>query len=170
MAYVKWIIIPALVILGSTPTIAETANPVFLSCDTTRHYKGSDDGKVMPEKLYFRINLTNSNVTEFNSDLGKYEVLCGTRTSDWKLGEPQGVCTVGDTLVTVGSTKLLLATTSSRTLMIYRSSGRLTGSQKLLSGSVTDAIDLVSKPPMVSYDIRGTCQQGPDMSKSKKAF
>jgi hypothetical protein len=168
----EWNAIPTLVLLAVTPTsaLAEASNAVFLSCDTTRHYNDSDVGKVMPEKLYFRIDLTNSNVTEFNADLGKYEILCGTRTNDWKFFEPQGVCTVGDTLVTVGSTKLLLAATSSRTLMIYRSSGRITGSQKLLSGAVTDAIDLVSKPPMVSYDIRGTCQQGVDMSLKKKAF
>ena len=168
----EWNAIPALVLLAVIPTsaLAESSNAVFLSCDTTRHYKGSDDGKVMPEKLSFKIDLTNSNVTEFNADLGKYEVLCGTRTGDWKLVEPQGVCSVGDELVTVGSTKLVLAATSSRTLIIYRSSGRITGSQKLLSGVVTDVIDQLGKSPMISYDIRGVCQQGPDMSLKKKAF
>jgi hypothetical protein len=168
----EWKAISALVLLAVIPTsaLAESSNAVFLSCDTTRHYDGSDGGKVMPEKLYFKIDLTNSKVTEFNADLGKYEVLCGTRTGDWKLSEPQGVCSVGDELVTVGSTKLLLAATSSRTLAIYRSSGRITGSQRLYFGVIPEVIDQLGKPTLVKYDIRGTCQQGPDMSLKKKAF
>jgi len=63
-----------------------------------------------------------------------------------------------------------LGATSSRTIFIYRASGRITGSQKLYFGRETDTIGSIGKSPMVNYDIRGTCQQGPDMSLKKKAF
>ncbi len=167
----KWLA-PSLAFLASTPSavVAEAPNMVFLTCDTIRYYKGADEGKSLPEKLYFKVDFKTSNVTEFNIDRGVYEPLCGPESSEWKFGEPQGVCSVGDEIVSVGSTEKIFLSTSWRTIFIYRSSGRISGSQRIYLGRVTDFADFMKQTPMVHYDISGVCQQGADMSKSKKAF
>lgn len=167
----KWAL-PSLALIVSVPTaaMAEVSETVFLSCDAARYYKGADEGKVMPEKLYYKVDMANSDVMEFNADLGKYERLCGGQGKDWKFAEPQGNCSVGDDLVSVGSTEITFMATSWKTLFFYRSSGRLSGSERLYAGVVTDIVDAMKKTPMINYDIKGSCQQGVDMSKAKKAF
>jgi hypothetical protein len=98
-----------------TAVSAQSTAYIYLDCDVTRYYKGIDEGKTLRDRLYFKVNMENSDVMEFDIDRGKYEVLCGAQNEDYKFAEAQGNCSVGDEIISVSSNKRLLMLTNWKT-------------------------------------------------------
>lgn len=166
----KWRL-PTLMLLCALPSaaVAQSSDKLFLTCDTVRQYKGSDKGKVLPEPLYLKIDMKSSMISQFNPDLGKYEDLCEPKGVTPKVWEWQGSCSVSDEMISLGTKRGGLATTW-KNFLIYRASGRISGSVSVYFGMVMDFKEMMEKTPMVEYDTVGTCQKGADLSTSKKAF
>lgn len=160
-----------LLLMGSLPSaaIAQSTDDLFLTCDTARQYKGSDAGKTIPETLYIKVNTKTFMISEFNTDLSKYEDMCEPKGSTPKMWEWQGSCSMDDEMVSL-VTKRGGLVTSWKNYRIYRGSGRISGSVSVYFGVVMDFKEMLEKTPMAQFDIIGSCQKGVDMRMSKKAF
>ena len=167
--------LPVLALLSAFPSaaIAQASDVLFLNCDAAQRSK-ANDGKALKQMLFLKIDLKNQNIYEYETDLGSYKSLCGSGSvsDSLKTGEWRGKCTISDTTVWVNSDSVGLASRS-RTLTIYRASGRIYGRESWYVGlvpTIEEILDANGKKPVADYDINGTCQLGSDMSQAKKVF
>lgn len=171
MRYVSYL--PFFLILSvSSSAFADTTDLVYLTCDAERYYTHTETEKLSPVRLHYKIDTERSDIMEFNSDLGKYETLCGKNVTNWKVGLSEGNCTIGDDLIFLQNTRLYFGFTVWTNINFFRHSGRISGSTWFFDGVATEIDDVIDNKRNLlrSYDIRGNCQKGPDMSKIKKAF
>jgi hypothetical protein len=156
-------------LLGALPSVAvaQSSDILFLTCKTVREYKEPAESK--PVILYLKIDPRTSIISEFNSDLTKYEDICPPKdeTSDGRQWE--GSCTMDKDIVSLAVDRVGVFTTQWKNFTIYRGSGRIQGSESVYMGQVKweESLD---KTPISQFLIYGFCQKGADMSLSKKAF
>jgi len=134
--------LPLLIMLVavSTPTAAQTSDPIFLDCDTVSEYVVPNKGQVVRESLHFKLDFVNSDVLELNSDKGIYESWCNDPEKNEKLRD-KGSCIITDDMIYASVTKPMLIITAIDELTFYRQTGKIKGSRKSYFDTTRDFIE-----------------------------
>jgi hypothetical protein len=153
----------------ATSAYAQSTSDIFVDCEVVRSYNVPEK-KFVRESLNFKIDTSNSIIYEFDFDKGKYDHKCLKSEGDLKIGESSGYCMVNDEAVRFTNLSQYGFFHNSESITIYRSSGKIRGDLSMYQGPFKRGEFDSNKRPMVEYKINGTCQQGADLSRAKKAF
>jgi hypothetical protein len=153
----------------ATSAYAQSTSDIFVDCEVIRSYN-LPEKKFVRESLNFKIDTSNSVIYEFDFDTGKYDHKCLKSEGDLKIGESSGYCMVNDEAVRFTNLSQYVLFHNSESITIYRSSGKLRGDFSMYKGSFKIGEFDPNKSAMVEYRLDGTCQQGSDKSRAKKAF
>jgi hypothetical protein len=164
-------IYPSLMMLVAvtTPAAAQTTDPIFLDCDTVSEYVVPNKGQVVRKTLHFKLDFVNSDVLELDVDKGIYVSWCRDPEKNERLRD-KGSCIITDDMIYANVTKPISIITALDDLTFYRQTGKIKGSRKSYLDTTRDFIEIMKKSPLVHYRIDGVCQQGVDLSPSKRAF
>jgi len=156
----------------TTPAAAQTAKPIFLDCDVDQTRSEPDKGdRKTSGRIYYKIDIQNSDVSKLDRDDGKYKTLCSDLKKKREFGVLQGRCNISEDLVYTSGNAVFLGFTVWENLSLYRYSGKLSTTTKIFSGIATEFEDLLKSENITHrVETEGTCKQGADMSLKAKAF
>ena len=160
-----------MIFLSAVPSFSAPQPPsaVFLDCDTLSEYSIPNKGQVVQTKLHFKIDFENSDVLELNPNKGIYESFCKD-PEKIEFFRVKGTCLFTEDMIYADATKPLMAITALDQIYFYRKTGKIGGSRRTYSDNSRDILELIKKSPIVEIYISGNCQQGVDLSPTKRAF